>query len=79
MVALGQLPEINSQPGTCRSGEERLVRQRVTDRLRGEVVRLYESGQSSRRVADEVNLARSTVLKILKQQGVVIRPPGTRY
>ena len=53
-------------------------RRRVTARLRAVVVEAYESGQSSRQVAGELMLGRTTVLKILKAAGVPVRPPGHR-
>jgi len=40
--------------------------QRITASLRAAVVELYESGQTSRQVAEELALGRTTVLKILE-------------
>lgn len=54
-------------------------RQRVTDRLRAEVVEAYDSGQTSREVAETFAIGRTTVLKILKAAGVAVRPQGSRY
>ncbi|SKK27219.1 Uncharacterised protein [Mycobacteroides abscessus subsp. massiliense] len=54
-------------------------RQRITDRLRAEVVEAYESGQTSREVAETFAIGRTTVLKILKASGVKVRPQGSRY
>ncbi|QLL08645.1 helix-turn-helix domain-containing protein [Mycobacterium vicinigordonae] len=51
-------------------------RQRITDRLRAEVVAAYEFGQTSRQVAETFAIGRSTVLKILKAAGVMVRPQG---
>ena len=42
--------------------------------LRAEVVDAYESGQTSRQVAEVSELGRTTVLKILKAAGVTVRP-----
>jgi len=55
------------------------VRRRITDRLRAEVVAAYESGQTSRQVAEELDLGRTTVLKILKAAGVEVRAQGRKY
>jgi DNA-binding transcriptional regulator LsrR (DeoR family) len=38
------------------------------------VVEAYESGQTSRQVAEELALGRTTVLKILKEADVTVRP-----
>ena len=54
-------------------------RRRVTDRLRAEVVEAYQAGQTSRQVAEESGLGRSTVLGILKDAGVTMRPQGRKY
>jgi len=53
-------------------------RRRITARLRAAVVEAYESGQSSRQVAEQLMLGRTTVLKILKAAGVTVRPQGRR-
>ena len=55
------------------------VRRRITAGLRAAVVAAYESGQPSRQVAEELELGRTTVLKILKAAGVTIRPQGRKY
>ncbi|MFV8181311.1 MULTISPECIES: helix-turn-helix domain-containing protein [Mycobacteroides] len=39
----------------------------------------YESGQTSRQVAEELDLGRTTVLKILKAAGVEVRAQGRKY
>ena len=54
-------------------------RRRITVGLRADVVEAYESGQTSRRVAEELALGRTTVLKILKDAGVPVRPQGRKY
>ncbi|WP_425284605.1 helix-turn-helix domain-containing protein [Gordonia westfalica] len=51
----------------------------MTERLRGDVVRLYESGLTSREVAKETGVGKTTVLTILKQEGVEMRPRGVHY
>ncbi|WP_156765399.1 helix-turn-helix domain-containing protein [Mycobacterium sp. 1245852.3] len=70
--------------GFVKDGASRFVspprrRQRITAQLRAEVVAAYESGQTSRQVADEFALGRTTVLKILKAAGVTVRPQGRKY
>lgn len=54
-------------------------RQRITARLRTEVVEAYESGQTSREVAEAFAIGRTTVLKILKAADVTVRPQGKKY
>ena len=54
-------------------------RQRITARLRAEVIKHYEQGMSSRRVAAALALARTTVLRILKAAEVEVRPRGRKY
>lgn len=54
-------------------------RRRITAQLRTAVVEAYESGRTSREVAEELNIGRSTVLKILKQAGATVRPQGQKY
>jgi DNA invertase Pin-like site-specific DNA recombinase len=52
---------------------------RVTSALRADVVARYRQGQSSREVADTCGVAKSTVLKALRTEGVEVRPWGVRY
>jgi DNA invertase Pin-like site-specific DNA recombinase len=54
-------------------------RQRITARLRAEVIEHYDQGMSSRRVAATLGLGRTTVLKILKTAEVEVRPRGRKY
>jgi DNA invertase Pin-like site-specific DNA recombinase len=54
-------------------------RRRITARLRAAVVEADESGQTSRQVAEELALGRTTVLKILKEADVTVRPQGRKY
>lgn len=54
-------------------------RRRLTAQLRADVIEAYESGKTSRQVAAELALGRSTVLKILKAAGVAVRPQGPKY
>jgi hypothetical protein len=50
----------------------------VTRPERAEIVRLYRSGLASLAVAERMNLSKSSVLGILKAEGVVLRPQGTK-
>jgi hypothetical protein len=54
-------------------------RTRVTSRLRAEVVRRYEAGAPSREVAEELGIGKATVLKVLRTEGVQLKPMGARY
>ena len=54
-------------------------RRRITTQLRADVVEAYKSGKTSREVAEELELGRTTVLKILKAAGVTVRPQGHKY
>ena len=40
------------------------------------MVRLYVSGLAAQAVADRVRVSKGCVLKILKQEGVAVRPRG---
>lgn len=54
-------------------------RTRITNSLRQHVIERYQQGQmSAQGVGEEFNLAKSTVLRILKEAGVDIRPQGRR-
>ena len=54
-------------------------RSRVTTALRADVVARYQRGESSRQAAEGCGVAKSTVLKILRSEGVEVRPWGVRY
>ena len=56
-----------------------IARPRITERQRDRMVELYEGGMDSQAVADEVGVAKSTVLRTLKARGVEIRPWGVKY
>ncbi len=53
-------------------------RQRLTATLRADVVGYYTKGMATRQVAAMVGIGRTTVLKILKDAGVAVRPQGGR-
>ncbi|MGT2424913.1 helix-turn-helix domain-containing protein [Amnibacterium kyonggiense] len=54
----------------------RKARTRVTGRLSARVVELYMSGLSTRAVAEELGIGRTTVLSVLTNEGVTLRPRG---
>ncbi|WP_110472210.1 helix-turn-helix domain-containing protein [Williamsia limnetica] len=49
----------------------------MAERLHREVVELYGSGMTSRAVAEQTGLGRTTVL--LEREGVAVRPRSARY
>ena len=51
-------------------------RTRMTNRRITAIVTAYEAGKSSKQIASEMHIAKSTVLKVLRSRGVEIRPPG---
>ena len=51
-------------------------RRRVTPELRAKVAARYEHGETSRHVAEACDIAKTTVLAILKTEGVEVRPQG---
>lgn len=57
----------------------RTGRLRVTQQLREAVISRYERGETSREVAEGCRVARSTVLRILKDSGVAVPAWGARY
>ncbi len=54
-------------------------RTRMTDRVEHRTVELYELGLSTRQVAEQVGIAKTTVLRVLKARGVMVRPQGVVY
>lgn len=53
-------------------------RRRVTRKDRAEIVRLYESGLSALAVAEQAGVSKTSVLNVLKSEGVTVRPWGSR-
>ncbi len=51
----------------------------MTDRVEHRTVELYELGLSTRQVAEQVGIAKTTVLRVLKARGVMVRPQGVVY
>jgi DNA-binding NarL/FixJ family response regulator len=88
LVALGQFcpntlltdaqDDVHATDGSSAFVPPPRQRRRITARLRAAVVEAYESGQTSRQVAEELVLGRTTVPKILKAAGVTVRPQGRR-
>ena len=62
-----------------RHRRETRVRARLNDRIRADVVQRYEAGASSRTIAADLGLGKATVLKILADAGVQMRPSHVRY
>ncbi|RNI20734.1 helix-turn-helix domain-containing protein [Flexivirga caeni] len=54
-------------------------RRRLREADKDEIVRRYTSGEDARTVAEELGFAKSTVLRILRQRGIEVRPWGVRY
>lgn len=51
-------------------------KRRVTHKDRSRIVELYSTGMSTRKVAQQVGLAKTTVLAVLKREGFPVRPQG---
>ncbi len=68
-------PEIEDEPAPVEPGR----RTRVTPQLRADVVRRYQGGEPSRVVAEELRICKATVLKVLRAEGVELKPVGVRY
>lgn len=77
----------STKPNTLRFIRKRLdqrqstptvFRSRITLKMSSEVVDLYTSGLSALAVAQELHIGKTTVLKILKQQGSPVRQRGRR-
>jgi hypothetical protein len=62
---------------TDRSPARRPGRQRIKQATRAEIMRLYELGLSTRAVAAQTHVARTTVLQVLVKAAVHMRPRGT--
>ncbi|MGN7223727.1 helix-turn-helix domain-containing protein [Curtobacterium flaccumfaciens] len=50
----------------------------MTTRLTDRIVELYGQGYSARRVADQLNVSKTAVLRTLTKAGVEKRPRGGR-
>ena len=88
MVALSTLPSNTVDWRMTPSGRSQHAelsrrqlarRTRVTDHLRDEIERLYIDGRSALEVGQELGLAESTVLKVLRERGATVRPWGVKY
>jgi transposase-like protein len=56
-----------------------LPRARLTERLKDQIVELYQAGGSVRSVSELTGVARSTVLRVLRQRQVQVRPWGVKH
>jgi DNA invertase Pin-like site-specific DNA recombinase len=54
----------------------RYKRQRITARRSDRVITLYVKGFSTREIAKQTEISRSTVLRILKDAAIAMRPRG---
>lgn len=61
------------------NGLPRRRRTIVPSKVRAEVVERYKNGETTREVADACNIGKTTVLGILREAGVEIRPWGRHY
>ena len=62
-----------------RPRRETRVRASLNHRIRADVVQRYEAGASSRTMAADLLLAKATVLKILAEADVQMRPSHVSY
>jgi hypothetical protein len=87
-----ELSELNPLPSTIGQVREGVTssssryaapagprRTRVTTELIAEVVGRYQHGESSRQVSEGAASLKSTVLNILKSEGIDVRAWGRRY
>lgn len=85
LVALSQLtinPGVKSGPRADRLRAPQpamSAHRRITRSTKDQVVRLYERGIDSLNVAKQVGVAKSTVLRVLHERGVNVRPRGVKY
>ncbi|TWP34098.1 hypothetical protein [Leekyejoonella antrihumi] len=54
-------------------------RRRLREADKDEIISRYVSGEDALTVAEELGFAKSTVLRIVRQRGVEVRPWGVRY
>jgi len=69
---------LHLRTGRPRERAPRPAKHRVTDRDRRQIEDLYVSGLSSLDVAERVGVGKATVLSVLRERGVAIRPQGRR-
>lgn len=82
MVALAQLNPNTLKPPSSLIRQRKarpVARRRVTEKDRDRMVELYQAGQDAREVAEQVGMAKSTVLRTLRARGVEVRPWGVKY
>ncbi|WP_146082100.1 helix-turn-helix domain-containing protein [Rathayibacter sp. AY1A3] len=51
----------------------------MTDRRSDRIIRLYAQGMSTREVAAQAAVVKSTVLRVLRDAGIEMRPRGGRH
>ncbi|UJH70441.1 helix-turn-helix domain-containing protein [Ornithinimicrobium sp. INDO-MA30-4] len=82
MVALASVTlntsVVRSVPA-ARSRQTKTVKRRLTNSDHARMVELYEAGDNAQSVAEQVGVAKSTVLRTLKARGVQVRPRGLHY
>ncbi len=80
-VALAQV-NLNTRPA-LKPPSDRLrpktVQQRLTNQDRDRIAQAYAEGLSFAEVADRERVARSTVMRIVRSRGVMVRPWGVKY
>jgi len=81
-VVLAQVKSNTLRHSSTPSGRPirtRPTRVRVTNELRRQVTARYQAGAvSAQTCADEFDISKGTVLRILKEAGVAVRPQGRR-
>jgi hypothetical protein len=77
LTARSAAPSFDRDGGLAATKRRR--RTRVTPQLRAEVVRRYRAGRPSRVVAEELGIGKATALKVLRSEGVPLKPVGARY
>ena len=80
MVALAQV-NLNTRftlpASTVRERPE--LPKRITNRDRDRICELYESGLCFADVAQQMGVARSTAMRIVRARGIEVRPWGVKY
>lgn len=75
-----QWPLPKADPCGCRTawGKRRGPRYESLDPLASQAVALYEAGKSMRQVAEELGVSAMGISRLLKRNGVTMRPPGSQ-
>jgi hypothetical protein len=64
---------------TGRGRGRRPQRTRITRALERDIIKRYESGQPTRKIAAALDIAKATVLRVLHEANVQMRPTGAHY